>query len=168
MVIGAALLLVIVAAWALTRGEKKTTAGPYVPPPSSSSTPGPEDQPTALVPPEAAPTGFDGLPTQGVPGLEGDGFVSDGGRHSVVVSVTSDAEVVFAGYRVPTANKSDSAKGVRSLKGTATAFGHPDYAQVFVTAGPYSTRTVCTVTVDGKVTDRRVGEGPYAYLFCQG
>lgn len=173
VIIAAVVLAVVAIVWALARGgDTPTLTGPYVPP---------SDRPTGVAPsptldpsPDVAPGAPGGIPdmsampTAGVPGLQGDGWTKQGGRHRVRISISSDAPMVFAGYRVPTARASDSAKAVSSFGATVTAWGYPDYAQAFVTSGPASRHTECTITVDGKVTEHRVAEGPYAYLFCQG
>lgn len=114
-----------------------------------------------------APSRFGGGPS----GLGGQGASLSTTTHRVTMSATSDAPIFVLGYLVPTSN--DAAYGRvdepgRSWSRSTTAYGPPDYAQIFLQAGPQATTISCTVTVDGRVTERRTATGPYAQLFCQG
>ena len=51
---------------------------------------------------------------------------------------------------------------------TTTAYGDPDYAQIFLQAGARGYPITCVITIDGKVTERRATEGPYGQTMCQG
>jgi hypothetical protein len=104
-------------------------------------------------------------------GLAGEGGTKELPRHSVVLTVTSAAPIGVVGYVVPTSTdrSSGTAKGVgTSWSLSTTAYGDPDYAQLFAQAGPGGNPVTCTITIDGRVTERRSTDGPYGQLFCQG
>ena len=107
----------------------------------------------------------------GFPGLGGSGYTLNTPRRKVTLSVSSSSRIGTVGYIVPT-SRTDSygtAKNVgTSWSLTTGAYGPPDYAQVFVQAGPSGDPVTCTITVDGKVTERRSTSGPYGQLLCQG
>lgn len=173
LLVAGAVVLVLLVAWLLLgRSDKQTTTGPNAEPWSTETLDPTPDQPS----PTALPTGADGqpkggmagLPTAGVPGLTGEGFTKDADPHQVTVQVTSNAPMVYAGWRVPSAGKKGGGKASEGFKVTVTGYGPPDWAQIFVTAGPGGRTTTCTITVDGEVTEHRVSKGPYGSLFCQG
>lgn len=171
LILGAALLVFVLAWMLLARGEKATTTGPDAEPWSEETLdakPTPKPTPTALPTKAGGLPNMAGLPTAGVPGLSGNGITRNAEPHRVTVSVKSDAPMVYAGWRVPSGQKSGGGKASTGFTTTVTGYGPPDWAQIFVTAGPGSRRTECTITVDGRVTEHRVATGPYAYLFCQG
>lgn len=174
LVAGGLLLVIVVAALLLGRDDRKTTTGPNAEPWSTDTLDPAPDQPKPTALPTALPTGKDGLPNLsglpsfGMPGLTGNGFSHSAEPHQVTMKVSSNATMVYAGWRVPSADKSHGAKPSEGFNVTVTGYGPPDLAQIFVTAGPGGRRTECTITVDGKVTEHRVATGPYAYLFCQG
>jgi hypothetical protein len=63
--------------------------------------------------------------------------------------------------------------GKTTVEGTSwsmstVVYGGPDYARLFIQGGFRGEAVVCTVTVDGKVTDRRATDGPYGLTMCQG
>ncbi len=108
---------------------------------------------------------------EGQPGLLGEGASSSTRVRDVRLAVTSDEPVWVLGYLVPTSP--DRSNGTVRKPGASWSmstkvYGRPDYAQIFAQAGPRATRISCTVTVDGRVTERRTATGPYAQLFCQG
>ncbi len=114
-----------------------------------------------------APSSFGGGPV----GLAGEGASLSTQTRRLTMSATSDEPILVLGYQVPTSN--DAVFGRvkspgRSWSRSTTVYGPPDYAQIFLQAGPRATTISCTVTVDGRVTDRRTATGPYAQLFCQG
>ncbi|MCW2787042.1 MAG: hypothetical protein JWP74_3559 [Marmoricola sp.] len=109
--------------------------------------------------------------TLNMPGLQGGSIYKYLPKHHVVMTVTSQAPIGTIGYVVPTSL--DHASGIvknvqnRWSLGT-TAYGQPDYAQLFLQAGARGYPVTCVITVDGHVTERRSTEGPYGQLLCQG
>lgn len=106
-----------------------------------------------------------------LPGLSGEGGTLHLPRHRVTVSMTSRAAINSVGYIIPTSLKNNY--GVAKKVGTSWSmstivYGDPAYAQLFAQAGARGFPITCTITVDGKVTDRRSTEGPYGQLYCQG
>ncbi|MET0767806.1 MAG: hypothetical protein ABWY50_09195 [Aeromicrobium sp.] len=104
-------------------------------------------------------------------GLAGEGGTKGLPKHSVVLRMTSAAPIGVVGYVVPTSvdRSSGTAEGVgTSWSLSTTAYGDPDYAQLFAQAGPRGVPITCTITIDGRVTERRSTDGPYGQLFCQG
>ena len=104
-------------------------------------------------------------------GLAGEGRSIDTRYLSVTMTVTSSQPIGVVGYQVPTSpdHPSGIARNVgRSWSLTAKAYGKPDYAQLFLQAGPTGAPVTCTISVDGKVTERRTSSGPYAQMLCQG
>jgi hypothetical protein len=105
------------------------------------------------------------------PGLGGDGGGVDIPRFALRVTVTSSEAIRTVGLQVPT---SDSHKS-RVYQGVGTSwsvqtrvYGKPDYARVFLQAGPSGAAITCVITVDGRVTERRSTSGPYGATMCQG
>lgn len=106
-----------------------------------------------------------------MPGLQGGSIYKYLPKHRVTMRVTSEAPIGTVGYVVPTSlrNSSGVVKNVgRSWALTTTAYGDPDYAQLFMQAGARGYPITCTISVDGRVTERRSTEGPYGQLICQG
>lgn len=105
------------------------------------------------------------------PGLLGEGASRSTAVHDVTLTVTSDAPVWVLGYLVPTSPDRSYGKVKKpgsSWSMSTVVTGPPDYAQIFAQSGPKATRITCTVSVDGRVTERRTATGPYGQLFCQG
>lgn len=114
---------------------------------------------------------FPGAGLNGLTGLKGQGGITSFPKHNIVLQLTSASPISYAGYLVPTSQ--DRSYGVSRNPGTSWSlstigYGPPDYAQIFSAAGRYGATVTCTVTVDGRVTDRRSTDGPYSQLFCQG
>lgn len=104
-------------------------------------------------------------------GLSGSGGVLNVRAHRITLSVRSSDPIGVIGYNIPTSRDRPSgvARGVgRSWSLSTRVYGRPDYAQMFLQAGPASVSMTCTITVDGKVTEQRTTTGPYGQLFCQG
>ncbi len=104
-------------------------------------------------------------------GLAGGGGVANQPSHTVTLSMTSEAPLGTVGYIIPTSLRDNYGvrKNVgRSFSVTTTAYGEPDYAQGFAQAGQRGFPVTCTITVDGRVTERQTTAGPYGALFCQG
>ncbi|MCX6396298.1 MAG: hypothetical protein NTV23_07425 [Propionibacteriales bacterium] len=105
------------------------------------------------------------------PGLQGGSSYQYLPKHQIVLTVTSEAPIGTVGYIVPTSLKQSSGivKNVKnSWSLTTTAYGDPDYAQLYLQAGSRGFPITCTIRVDGKVVERRSSEGPYARMICQG
>ncbi|HET6153824.1 MAG TPA: hypothetical protein VFE15_12770 [Marmoricola sp.] len=106
-----------------------------------------------------------------VAGLQGGSVYKYLPKHQVVMRVVSDAPIGTVGYVVPTSlnNSSGIVKNVaNSWSLTTTAYGNPDYAQIYLQAGSRGFPITCTITVDGKITEQRSTQGPYGELICQG
>lgn len=106
-----------------------------------------------------------------MPGLQGGSVYQYLPKHRIVMTVTSSAPIGTVGYVVPTSLNESS--GVARNVGTSwslttTAYGDPDYAQLFMQADARGHQITCTIKVDGRVTERQTTEGPYARLICQG
>lgn len=106
-----------------------------------------------------------------MPGMSGGSIYQNLPRHTITMRVTSEAPIGTVGYVVPTSlrNSSGVVKNVqRSWSLTTTAYGDPDYARLFMQAGARGFPITCTISVDGRVTERRSTEGPYGQMICQG
>lgn len=104
-------------------------------------------------------------------GLSGSGGVLNVRAHRITLSVRSSEPIGVIGYNIPTSRDrpSGTVRGVgRSWSLSTRVYGRPDYAQMFLQAGPANVSMTCTITVDGKVTEQRTTTGPYGQLFCQG
>jgi hypothetical protein len=137
----------------------KTAASPAA---GSPGSPGTSGSPGATFPGA-------GLPN--LKGLRGKGGIVGLPREKVVLSMSSSAPIAYVGYIVPTSL--DHSTGTVRSPGTSwslttTAYGPPDYAQLFSLAGPAGVPVTCTITVNGRVTETRTTSGPYDQLFCQG
>lgn len=105
------------------------------------------------------------------PGLSGSGGSFSIRTHRITLSARSSEPIGVVGYLIPTSKErsSGTARGVgRSWSLSTVVYGRPDYAQMFLQAGPTGASITCTITVDGKVTEQRSSSGPYGQLFCQG
>ncbi len=109
-------------------------------------------------------------------GLRGSGYSVSGGAsggsvHHVVLTVHSAAPTKEIGYLVPTSRKHPYGKVMdpgRSWRLATTAYGKPDYARVWIAGGSAGTPVICTITVDGRVSDQRSTSGAYGASMCQG
>ncbi len=188
---GVAILLVLVVLWALLHhggsNNPPTLGAPYPTLPSAAPV---ETLPT--VTPTATPTTIAGVTKQynkalanfgkgfssgltsgtiNMPGLQGGSVYKYLPKHHVVMTITSQQPIGTIGYVVPTSlhNSSGIVKNVGLRWSLATtAYGSPDYAQLFMQAGARGFPVTCTITVDGRVTEHRSTEGPYGQLICQG
>jgi hypothetical protein len=166
--VGAILLLVFAYTSYMSDDSGKAASGD----PSSSlpaDTNPPEDIQTKL-PAVTPPKAFGGsLVVDGGHGLLGSGSSNPAAKHAVTLRVTSPSPIVFVKYYVPTADRNSVAYPVgTSWSLSTTATGPPDYAQMFLQANGRGDPITCTVTVDGKVTDKRTTEGAYGQILCQG
>jgi hypothetical protein len=112
-----------------------------------------------------------GTVTGSFSGLPGSGGAFSVRARRITLSATSSEPIGVVGYFVPTSRDrpSGTARGVGASWSMSTlVYGPPDYAQMFLQAGPSGATITCTITVDGKVTEQRSSAGPYGQLFCQG
>ena len=172
-------LCMVVLVWGMSGGSRRTSAdgtldGPTLPAPTST----PSSKLTALPSPSGTPTSASALtdfPAAGMggigPGLAGSGMNSGLPVHRVVIAAGSDGPLLGVGWRIPTADGARGGKNYSyksSFRRAATAYGNPDYAQLYTHVGPDSSEVWCTVTVDGRVVERQVAHGPWGQVFCQG
>jgi len=176
-----AAIVVVIIVWGASGGssEARTT------PPADESTAlafpttTPSRSLTALPTPSGTATSIssivNGFPSAGMgtigPGLLGSGGANGLPPHSVVIQAGSDGPLLGVGWRIPTADGARQGKDLSyksSFRHATTAYGKPDYAQLFTRVGPKSSVVWCTVTVDGKVTEREEAHGPWGGVFCQG
>ena len=177
-----AVVCLVVLVWGLTGGS-----GTQVDEPSTLGLPSPLATPTrtpsrslnGLPTPSGTPTSvsqvLSGFPSAGMgalgPGLVGSGGVNGLPAHSLVISAGSDGPLLGVGWRIPTADGKRAGKDTsyqKSFRHATTVYGRPDYAQLYTRVGPDSSHVWCTVTVDGKVTERQEAHGPWGAVFCQG
>jgi hypothetical protein len=140
-----------------------------VSPPSASMSPAAEEQSATVDGLVRRPISMQGRSS--LPGLSGTGGIRSLRPRVIRLSATSSEPIGVVGYFVPTSRDrpSGTARGVgRSWSLTTRVYGNPDYAQMFLQAGPSGATITCTITVDGTVTERRSSSGPYGQLFCQG
>jgi hypothetical protein len=104
-------------------------------------------------------------------GLQGGSIYQYLPKHRITARISSGSPIGTVGYVIPTSLKSSNGT-VRNV-GTnwslsTTVYGDPDYAQLFMQSDSIGHPITCTITVDGKITEQRTTEGPYARLICQG
>ncbi|MCW2855916.1 MAG: hypothetical protein JWR52_1531 [Marmoricola sp.] len=188
----AVLLVLVVLAVLLHKSSPPPVSAPPAAPYPTQPTRAPVDA-LPTVSPSATPSTFSGLTskqynsalanfgkgfssgftsgTLNMPGLQGGSVYRYLPKHHVVMTITSDQPIGTIGYEVPTSlhNSSGIVKNVGTHWSLATtAYGSPDYAQLFMQAGARGFPVTCTITVDGRVTEHRSTEGPYGQLICQG
>ncbi len=173
-----AVLVVVVLVWGMSGGSDprgSTLGGP----PLATPTATPTHQLTVLPTPSAVPTSV-GSVLQGLDGSGNGSFTSSFGAngssksltsHHVVVKAGSDGPLMAAGWWIPFADgerKGGKKSPGRTYQHADHTYGDSDLARILAYGGPTSRNTWCTVTVDGKVTERQQAKGPYAEVFCQG
>lgn len=181
-----ATVVVLVLVWLMVRGTDKPQEEPIAFPsglPTATSTGNPlEELPSTAAEVqaktkkafEAFGKGLSSGLTSGtlsIPGLQGGSLYENLPRHRVTLRASSAEPIGTVGYVVPTSYRNSSGivkKVGRSWQISVIAYGDPDYAQLFLQAGALGAPVTCTITVDGKVTERRSTEGPYGQLICQG
>lgn len=87
------------------------------------------------------------------------------------ITVTSADPIGTVGWVIPMSKEKPSgqAGGVgRSWSLSTTVYGKPDYARVFLQAGPTGAPITCVISINSTVTERRATVGPYGALMCQG
>jgi hypothetical protein len=106
-----------------------------------------------------------------LPGLPGGSMWRNLPRHRLVMHVTSEGPIGTVGWYIPTSLRKLSGveKNVQhEWRLTTTVYGGPDYGRIWLQAGSRGYPITCTITVDGRVTEQRSTDGPYARLLCQG
>jgi hypothetical protein len=186
--IGAGLaLIVLVLLMTFLHNRAGERGGTVIGNPSAAGLPGAVDAPASTGPAsgpkhharKAKPSAnaLSGLPAVGagnpvdLPGMQGRGFSVSLPKVPIVLRVTSSAPIGTVGYLVPTSP--DKNYGVvknvgRSWILRTYGYGKPDYARIFVQAGPTGAVITCTVEAKGRVTDQRSTSGPYGRTMCQG
>lgn len=175
-----AVLVVVILVWGMSGGGSQPSAEPTLGGPAlATPTATPSKKLTVLPSPTGSPTSvsevMNGFPSAGMgnigPGLLGSGGANGLPPHRVVISAGSDGPLLGVGWRIPTADGKRAGKDLsyhKSFRHSTTAYGRPDYAQLYTRVGPDSSYVWCTVTVDGKVTEREEAHGPWGGVFCQG
>jgi hypothetical protein len=177
-----AVLVVIMVVWGMSGGSGSPSAEPTLGGPSlATPTATPSHKLTALSSPSATavPTTQSAL----MAALEngggsatstafGHGSSSHLAHHNVVVRAGSDSEMMAVGWWIPFADgerKGGDGSKPRTFRHADSTWGDPGtLARILAYSGPFSKKTWCTITVDGKVTERQEAPGPYAQVFCQG
>lgn len=170
-------VLVIAYVWSLVRtlngDDLAAYKGPRSEPLPSVTLPVPTGSPTTADTEqvEQALTAGGSSATFPLAGLQGGGTYWHLPRHQLKLTVTSSAPVGTVGYLVPTST--NDYYGVvhdvgQSWSLSTTVYGDPAYARLFIQAGLRGTPVTCTISVDGKVVERRSTEGPYGQMMCQG
>ncbi|MCW2781185.1 MAG: hypothetical protein JWR35_1634 [Marmoricola sp.] len=115
---------------------------------------------------------FGDEPAQAAPSAQG--FDASGlPGHKLVLTVTSPGAIGTVGYLIPTTQERPKAYGVAKNVGkswslSTEVYSYGPYADIFLQAGPLGLPITCTITVDGKVTDRKTSTGPYSRMLCMG
>lgn len=173
-----AVLFVIVLVWGMSGGSGTPSGGPTLGgAPLATPTATPTRELSALPTPSAPPTSVNdvmqALTATGAaaPGSGGFGSAHSLNRHRVTVTAHSDAPLLAVGWWIPFADgerTGSDQSGSSNYTHSDSTYGDTDLARILAYGGPFSKRTWCTVTVDGKVTERQEAAGPYAQVFCQG
>jgi hypothetical protein len=170
-----AVLVVVIIIWGTSGGSdsgKSTLGGP----PLATPTATPSDKLTAFPTPSDLPSSASDV-MQALASFDaqhsafGDGSSSSLSHHRVVVAAGSDGPMMAVGWWIPLADGkrqgADTSKS-KTFRHSDTTWGDGDLARILAFGGPYSRTTWCTVTVDGRVTERQEAKGPWSRVFCQG
>jgi hypothetical protein len=107
----------------------------------------------------------------GIDGLPGHSLSAELPVIRIQLSVDSAEPIGVVGYVVPTSRDHTSGKATgvgRHWSLSTTGYGRPDYARIFVGAGPSGSPVTCTVRINGVITEQRSTKGPYGQMMCQG
>jgi hypothetical protein len=176
-----AVLCAVILVWGMSGGSGTPSAEPTLGSPGLLATPTatPSRSLTAMPTPSGTPTSVgdivNGFPSAGMgsigPGLLGKGGANGLPAHRIVIAAGSDGPLLGVGWRMPTADGKRAGKDLsyqKTFRHATTVYGRPDYAQLYTRVGPDSSVVWCTVTVDGRVTEREEARGPWGGVFCQG
>jgi hypothetical protein len=169
-----AVAIVLVAGWLFLRWTDKDAPAESLPvtPPGPSATADPPAKKARSAPADASqvklPGGFG---VTDLAGLQGGSRSINIGKHRVVLHAWSAKPMAWAAWYVPT--RTGAKRGLARLPGrswtmTTTAYGKPDYAQLYLQTTVTGEPVHCSITVDGKVTAKEVTEGPFGTIMCQG
>lgn len=137
--------------------------------------PSPEEPATsATASPIGDGTGLFGGHTGGLgvpPGLQGAGDYSQLPKHKLTVTMSTAGVLGTVAWIIPTSVENH--EGTAVVRGstwslTTTVYGNPNYAVVFAQQGRVDQPVNCTITVDGRVTERRSTKGAYSAMWCEG
>ncbi|UUW92009.1 hypothetical protein [Pimelobacter simplex] len=123
---------------------------------------------------DAGPGDLFGGHTSGLgvpPGLQGAGDYSQLPKHTLTVRMSTAGTLGTVAWIIPTSVENH--EGTAVVRGstwslTTTVYGNPDYAVVFAQQGRVDQPVNCTITVDGRVTERRSTKGAYSAMWCEG
>ncbi|HET9501165.1 MAG TPA: hypothetical protein VFO98_12985 [Marmoricola sp.] len=172
-----ALALALASTWIAVRWlhkDDQTRTLPTAPQAVVPQPGGPSDAPPVAGPgaghgaPGGRPAHFGALVATGLPG--GSRSVTIG-RHHVVLRAWSRKPMAFTAWYVPTrqgAKRGGTRRPGSSWSMATTAYGPPDYAQLYLQTDVTGEPVHCSITVDGEVTARETTEGPYGTIMCQG
>jgi hypothetical protein len=134
----------------------------------------PSASPSATASGTADATGLFGGHTGGLgvpPGLQGAGDYSQLPKHKLTVTMSTEGVLGTVAWIIPTSVENH--EGTAVVRGgswslSTTVYGNPDYAVVFAQQGRVDQPVHCTITVDGRVTERRSTQGAYSAMWCEG
>lgn len=143
-------------------------------PTDAPSTGEPSASPSASVSATGGESGLFGGHTSGLgvpPGLQGAGDYSQLPKHHLTVTMSTAGVLGTVAWIIPTSVESH--QGTAVVRGgtwslSTTVYGNPDYAVVFAQQGRVDQPVTCTITVDGRVTERRSTKGAYSAMWCEG
>jgi len=172
-----AVLVVVILVWGMS-GSGKPSGEPTLGASLATPTTSPTHVLSALPTPSAVPTSstdvlqaLDAAGTSDTQAFGANGSSQGLTPHHVVISAQSDGPLMAVGWWIPFADgqrKGSDTSGSKTFSHTDRTYGDADLARILAYGGPNSKKTWCTITVDGKVTERQEAKGPYAEVFCQG
>lgn len=174
-------IAVIVASLALRSGrDDEKAVDPVAKPSASASTEATatptrrhkrsrQREPLAAAAPGGAPNAsVFGLP----PGMQGSGSVTSLPPHHVTITWSAPRSAVgVVAWIIPSSQDHEQGKATsygHSYSLSTTVYGNPKYAAVFAQADVHGNPITCTITVDGRVTERRTAAKPFSAMWCVG
>ncbi|AIY16381.1 hypothetical protein GUY44_20905 [Pimelobacter simplex] len=105
------------------------------------------------------------------PGLQGSGDYSQLPKHRLTIRMSTAGQLGQVAWIIPTSVENH--EGTAIVRGgtwtlSTTVYGNPDYAVVFAQQGRVDQPVTCTITVDGRVSERRSTKGAYSAMWCEG
>jgi len=136
--------------------------------------PTPQDPTTAASPSASGDAGvFSGhTGNLGVPpGIDGNGDYTHLPKHTLTIRMSTAGQLGTVAWIIPTSVENH--EGTTVVRGgtwslTTTVYGNPNYAVVFAQQGRTDQPVTCTITVDGRVTERRSTGEAYSAMWCEG